>query len=58
MVLIIRRAGGAVALDDSDGDDEEGEEAPTHTFDEDSEDNTESPATIIICWCSADSVRI
>ena len=26
------RAAGAVALDDSDGDDEEGEEAPTHTF--------------------------
>ena len=34
------RAGGVVALDDNDGDDEEGEEAPTHTFDDDSEDDT------------------
>ena len=26
-------------MDDSDGDDAKGEEAPTHTFDDDSEDD-------------------
>ena len=41
------RAGGAVALDDSDGDDAEGEEAPTHTFDHDSEDDTAHPQQLL-----------
>ena len=31
-------------MDDSDGDDEEGEEAPTHTFDDDSEDSEDDTA--------------
>jgi len=34
-------------LDDSDGDDEEGEEALTHTFDDDSEDDTAHPQQLL-----------
>ena len=34
-------------MDDSDGDDEEGEEAPTHTFDDDSEDDTAHPQQLL-----------
>ena len=34
-------------MDDSDGDDEEGEEAPTHTFDDDSEDDTVHPQQLL-----------
>ena len=34
-------------MDDSDGDDEEGEEAPTHTFDDDSEDDTAHPNQLL-----------
>ena len=34
-------------MDDSDGDDEEGEEAPTHTFDDDSEDDTADPQQLL-----------
>ena len=34
-------------MDDRDGDDEEGEEAPTHTFDDDSEDDTADPQQLL-----------
>ena len=34
-------------MDDSDGDDEEGEKAPTHTFDDDSEDDTADPQQVL-----------
>ena len=34
------RAGGSGSLDDSDNDTQEGEEVPTHTFDDDLEDDT------------------
>ena len=34
-------------MDDRDGDDEEGEEAPTHTFDDDSEDDIAHPQQLL-----------
>ena len=34
-------------MDDSNGDDEEGEKAPTHTFDVDSEDDTADPQEVL-----------
>ena len=34
-------------MDDSDGDNEEGEKAPTHTFDDDSEDDTADPQQVL-----------
>ena len=34
-------------MDDSDGDNEEGEKAPTHTFDDDSEDHTADPQQVL-----------
>ena len=41
------RAGGADALDDSDNDDQQLEEAPTHTFDDDSEDDAADPQQVL-----------
>jgi len=38
---------GAGALDDSDNDDQEGEEDPTHAFDDDSEDDTADSQQVI-----------
>jgi len=40
-------------LDDSDGDDEEGEEAPIHTFDDDLEDDTTHPQQLLSFVCVA-----
>ena len=41
------RGGGAGSLDDNDNDTEEGQEPPTHTFDDDSEDDTSDSQEVL-----------